>query len=356
MKGLILSGGKGTRLRPITHTAAKQLVPVANKPILFYAIEAMKEAGITDIGIIIGETGAEVRAAVGDGDRWGVKITYIYQEAPLGLAHAVKISEDFMQGEPFVMYLGDNLIRGGIKSFVQKFETEKPDSLILLSKVPNPQQFGVAELGSQGEVVRLEEKPKVPKSDLALVGVYLFTNKVFDAVNAIKPSWRSELEITDAIQYMIDKNQRVLPHVITGWWKDTGKLSDMLEANRIMLDDIEQDMQCSLEGKCEIQGRVIVGKNTVLKDCIVRGPVIIGEDCVLTDTYVGPYTSIGNGATISKAEIEHSIVLAGCSILNLNGRIVDSLLGKNVEVTRVEARPHAFRLMLGDNSQISVAT
>lgn len=354
MKGLILSGGKGTRLRPITHTAAKQLVPVANKPILFYAIEAMKEAGIREIGIIIGETGREVREAVGDGSRWGVEITYIEQEAPLGLAHAVKISEAFMQGEPFVMYLGDNLIRGGIKGFVDQFEREKPDSLILLAKVPNPNQFGVAELHADGSIKALEEKPQHPKSDLALVGVYLFTQKIFGAVNAIKPSKRGELEITDAIQYLLDQNQRVLPHIITGWWKDTGKLTDMLEANRIMLDDIESLSHGKLEGKCEIQGRVIIGKDTVLSNCIVRGPAIIGDGCRLEDTFVGPYTAIGNDAKISQAEIEHSIILAGCSILELNGRIVDSLLGKNVEVTRTHARPNAYRLMLGDNSQLSV--
>lgn len=353
MKGLILSGGKGTRLRPITHTAAKQLVPVANKPILFYAIEAMKEAGIEDIGIIIGETGAEVRAAVGDGSRWGVKITYLPQEAPLGLAHAVKISEEFMAGQPFVMYLGDNLIRGGIKSFVDEFNAKKPDAQILLAKVPNPNQFGVAVL-ENGKVVDLEEKPKQPKSDLALVGVYLFSQKIFPAVNAIQPSPRGELEITDAIQYLIDQGQQVLPHVITGWWKDTGKLSDMLEANRIMLDDLESDVQGELVGDCQIQGRVVVSKGARLENCIVRGPAIIGEGCKLTNTFVGPYTAIDSNVTITHAEIEHSIILAGSSITDINGRIVDSLLGKNVEVTRGELKPKAYRLMLGDNSQFSI--
>lgn len=353
MKGLILSGGKGTRLRPITHTAAKQLVPVANKPILFYAIEAMKEAGIVEIGIIIGETGAEVRAAVGDGSRWGVKVTYIPQEAPLGLAHAVKISEDFMAGDPFVMYLGDNLIRGGIKSFVDEFNGKKPDAQILLAKVPNPNQFGVAVLEG-GKVINLEEKPKQPKSDLALVGVYLFSQKIFPAVNAIKPSPRGELEITDAIQYLIDQGQSVLPHVITGWWKDTGKLTDMLEANRIMLDDLTTDVQGELVGDCQIQGRVVIAKGARLENCIVRGPAIIGEGCKLTNTFVGPYTAIDRDVTISSAEIEHSIILAGSSILDIHGRIVDSLLGKNVEVTRGELKPKAYRLMLGDNSQFSI--
>lgn len=353
MKGLILSGGKGTRLRPITHTAAKQLVPVANKPILFYAIEAMKEAGVVEIGIIIGETGSEVRAAVGDGSRWGVKVTYLPQEAPLGLAHAVKISEDFMAGDPFVMYLGDNLIRGGIKSFVDEFNEKKPDAQILLAKVPNPNQFGVAVLEG-GKVKNLEEKPKSPKSDLALVGVYLFSQKIFTAVNAIQPSPRGELEITDAIQYLIDQGQEVLPHVITGWWKDTGKLTDMLEANRIMLDDLATDVQGELVGDCQIQGRVVISKGARLENCIVRGPAIIGEGCKLTNTFVGPYTAIDRDVTISSAEIEHSIILAGSSIIDIHGRIVDSLLGKNVEVTRGELKPKAYRLMLGDNSQFSI--
>lgn len=354
MKGLILSGGKGTRLRPITHTAAKQLVPVANKPILFYAIEAMKEAGIEDIGIIIGETGAEVRAAVGDGSRWGVKVTYLPQEAPLGLAHAVKISEEFMAGEPFVMYLGDNLIRGGIKSFVDEFKTKAPDAQILLARVPNPNQFGVAVLNDDGSVKNLEEKPKVPKSDLALVGVYLFSPAIFPAVNAIQPSARGELEITDAIQYLIDQGQQVLPHVISGWWKDTGKLLDMLEANRIMLDDLQSDVQGELVGDCQIQGRVVVAPGARLENCVVRGPAIIGANCKLTNTFVGPYTAIDHDVTISNAEIEHSIILAGSSILDINGRIVDSLLGKNVEVTRGDLKPKAYRLMLGDNSQFSI--
>lgn len=352
MKGLILSGGKGTRLRPITHTAAKQLVPVANKPILFYALEAMRDAGIGEVGIIVGDTAPEVEQAVGDGSRFGVKVTYIPQEAPLGLAHAVKIAEPFMAGSPFVMYLGDNLIRGGITSFVSEFQAEKPDAQILLAKVPNPQQFGVAELDGS-RVVRLEEKPRQPRSDLALVGVYLFTPKIFPAVNAIRPSPRGELEITDAIQYLIDQRHDVRPHVITGWWKDTGKLSDMLEANRIMLDDLATDVRGELVD-CQIQGRVAIAEGARLERCIVRGPAVIGANCQLTDTFVGPFTSIDRDTVIRKAEIEHSIVLAGSKILDFDGRIVDSLIGKNVEVTRSHDRPRAYRLMVGDNSQVSV--
>lgn len=355
MKGLILSGGKGTRLRPITHTAAKQLVPVANKPILFYAIEALRAAGIEDIGIIVGDTHQEVREAVGDGSRFGARVTYIQQEAPLGLAHAVKIAEDFMAGDSFVMYLGDNLIRGGIGDFVREFEATRPDAMVLLARVPNPSQFGVAELNGDGAIRRLEEKPRQPRSDLALVGVYLFTPAIFPAVHAIRPSARGELEITDAIQYLIDQRKTVLPHVITGWWKDTGKLADMLEANRIMLDDLaEADIQGELAGNTQIQGRVVVARGAKLVDCTVRGPAIIGEGSHLERAFVGPYTSIGPGVTLTGTEIEHSIVLSGCTIRDLDGRIVDSLLGKNVEVTRFGDHPKAYRLMLGDNSLVSI--
>lgn len=356
MKGLILSGGKGTRLRPITHTAAKQLVPVANKPILYYAIEALRSAGIEDIGIIVGETHQEVRDAVGDGSRFGARVTYIQQEAPLGLAHAVKIAEDFMAGDSFVMYLGDNLIRGGIGDFVRQFEASRPDAMVLLAKVPNPSQFGVAELNGDGAIHRLEEKPGQPKSDLALVGVYLFTQAIFPAVHGIKPSPRGELEITDAIQYLIDQHKTVLPHVIKGWWKDTGKLADMLEANRIMLDDIEdQHIMGEILGSTQIQGRVVVAPGARLVDCTVRGPAIIGENSHLERTFVGPYTSIGPDVTIAGTEIEHSIVLAGSKIRELDGRIVDSLLGKNVEVvSRFGELPKAYRLMLGDNSLVSI--
>ncbi|MEB3299789.1 MAG: glucose-1-phosphate thymidylyltransferase [Candidatus Sericytochromatia bacterium] len=354
MKGLILSGGKGTRLRPITHTAAKQLVPVANKPILFYAIEAMVEAGIHEIGIIVGDTHQEVRAAVGDGSAFGARVTYLQQEAPLGLAHAVKIAEDFMSGDDFVMYLGDNLIRGGIKPFVDQFDRDRPDAMILLAHVANPRQFGVAELGTDGRVVRLEEKPVQPRSDLALVGVYLFTRKIFDAVHAIRPSARGELEITDAIQHMIDHDRRVMPHVITGWWKDTGKLADMLEANRIMLDDLETSLEGRLEGSSQVQGRVAIAEGAVLVDTVVRGPAVIGPGARLERTFVGPYTSIGPEVTITGSEIEHSIVLAGSRITELDGRITDSLLGKDVEVVRSNQRPRAYRLMIGDHGRIEL--
>lgn len=353
MKGLILSGGSGTRLRPITFTSAKQLVPVANKPILFYAIETVRDAGITDIGIIVGDTKDEVKLNVGDGSKFGVNITYIEQEAPLGLAHAVKISQDFVKEDPFVMFLGDNLIKDGISSLVEEFVDEQPNCQILLASVPNPQQFGVAEL-EDGRIKRLIEKPKTPPSDLALVGVYMFDKSIFEAVNAIKPSWRNELEITDAIQYLVENDFSVHPHIITGWWKDTGKLDDMLEANRIMLESIETRIDGSVDDNSKILGRVIVEDGADIKDSIVRGPAIIGKNSKITHSYIGPFTSIHDNVTIADSEIEHSIILAECRIDSVGSRIEDSLLGRNVTVHRSERKPRAYRLMVGDNSEVEV--
>lgn len=353
MKALILSGGKGTRLRPITHTGAKQLVPVANKPILFYAIEAIRDAGITDIGIIVGDTHAEIEAAVGTGEQFGVKVTYIHQDAPLGLAHAVKIAEDFMAGEPFVMFLGDNLIKDGIKPLVDEYKKSGANSQILLAHVPNAREFGVAEVEGD-RVVRLIEKPQNPPSDLALVGVYMFDSNVFTAVKAIKPSARGELEITDAIQYLIDEGFRVESHTITGWWKDTGKLEDMLEANRIILDGLQTDIRGEVDDASKIEGRVSVGKGSKIIASCVRGPAIIGENCIIENTFVGPYTSINDRSILRDSEIEHSIILENSQVLNLNGRMADSLIGKNVKISHDARTPKAYRMMLGDNSEVSV--
>lgn len=356
MKGLILSGGKGTRMRPITHTAAKQLLPVANKPILFYAVEALIEAGIKSIGIIISpETGEEVRQCVGDGERWGIEIKYILQDQPLGLAHAVKTARDYLKDDTFVMYLGDNLIKDGVAPLVERFKTNKPDAQILLKEVPNPTSFGVAELNGNGRILCLEEKPAKPKSNLALVGVYLFTSKIHNAIDEIKPSKRGELEITDAIQRMITKEEHVDSHVLTSWWLDTGKKDDMLEANRVVLDEMtDVSMLGNLDEQSRLSGRVHVGKGSILKNCTVRGPAVIGADCVLENSYVGPFTSIGDGARVSHAEIEHSILREKCQILDFNGRIEDSLIGVNVELTRSQSKPVAFRLMLGDDSKVEV--
>jgi glucose-1-phosphate thymidylyltransferase len=360
VKGLILSGGKGTRLRPITHTSAKQLVPIANKPILFYAIEAIVAAGITDIGIITGETGAEVEAAVGNGSRFDAKLTYISQEAPLGLAHAVLSARAFLGRDSFVMYLGDNLIRHGIVPIVESFKETTPDALILLARVPEPQHFGVAEL-SDGKVVRLVEKPAHPTSDLALVGVYLFNHTVFDAIDAIEYSPRGELEITDAIQEMIDTGRRVQSHLITephqamvATWKDTGRLEDMLEANRIVLDDLPARIDGTVGDGVRLHGKVIVETGATLRNCTVRGPTIIGENTVIDDAYIGPYTSIYYGCTVRNAEIEHSIVLENSVIDDVDGRIESSLIGKECRIGRSPLRPRTIKLMVGDHSRVEL--
>ena len=353
MKGLILSGGRGTRLRPLTYTSAKQLVPVANKPVLFYGIEAMAAAGIRDIGIVVGDTQAEIRAAVGDGSAWGVRVQYIEQDAPRGLAHAVLISEPFIGQDPFVMYLGDNLLNRGITGFVEEFARERPAAQILLARVPDPQMFGVAEL-QDGRVVRLVEKPKEPKSDLALVGVYMFSPAVFQSVKRITPSFRNELEITDAIQDLIDQGLDVRPHIVDGWWKDTGKLEDMLEANRLILDTIERRIDGSCDAASRVEGKVIIEEGAVIEASIVRGPVIIGKRARIVHAFVGPFTSIMNDVEIRDSEIEHSIVLEGSVISDLANRVEDSLIGRNVKIHRLPVKPSAYRFMLGDNSEVGI--
>ena len=352
MKALILSGGKGTRLRPITHTSAKQLLPVANKPILFYGIEAVKEAGIKEVGIVVGETKNEIKNAVGRGKKWGINVTYIEQDKPLGLAHAVKISQDFVGNDYFVMYLGDNLIKDGITSLVKEFEKTKPNAQILLARVPHPEQFGVVELRG-GKVLRLVEKPKKPKSDLALVGVYMFDKNIFKAVNNIKPSWRNELEITDAIQYLIDHNFTVRPHIITGWWKDTGKLEDILEANRIILDDLKKQVKGKVDKESELFGKVRIEKGAEVRKSVIRGPVIIGENSRIVNSYIGPFTSVYFKVTIENSEIEHSIILENSKIKDIR-RIEDSLVGQNVEILKSKAKPSAYRIMVGDSSRVEV--
>ena len=351
---MILSGGRGTRLRPITHTSAKQLVPVANRPILFHAIDAVHAAGITDIGIVVGDTQEEIRGAVGDGSAFGVRVTYLPQEAPLGLAHAVLVAEDFIRDEPFVMYLGDNLIRDGICALADEFRRERPNCQILLARVPNPSQFGVAELDGDQRVIRLEEKPKQPKSDYALVGVYMFDRTIFQAARDIKPSGRGELEITDAIQTLIDRRRDVRSHIITGWWKDTGKLEDILEANRMLLADVVRKIDGEVDAASRVEGQVVVGPGTKVVRSVLRGPLVIGEDCMIVDAFVGPFTSISDGVTVRGSEIEHSIILKSSSILDLESRIESSLIGKDVRITRASGRPRASRFMVGDSSEIEV--
>ena len=352
LKGLVLSGGAGTRLRPITHTSAKQLVPVANKPVLFYGLEALRAAGVTDIGIVVGETRAEIEAAVGDGSALGIRVTYIPQEAPLGLAHAVLTAEDFLGDSPFVMYLGDNLLRDGITALVDRFRAGASDALILLQRVPDPQSYGVAEL-EDGQVVRLVEKPAEPRSDLALVGVYMFSPSIMESVKAIRPSARGELEITDAIQHLIDRGLSVEPHEVTGWWKDTGRLEDMLEANRLVLDVLETRVDGEVVDST-MEGRVVVERGARVASSSVRGPAIIGAGAVIEHAYVGPYTAISAGVVVRRAEVENSILLEDSRVEDLDARVESSLIGRNVTIVRSVTKPRAYRFMVGDSSAIGL--
>jgi glucose-1-phosphate thymidylyltransferase len=354
LKGLILSGGAGTRLRPITHTSAKQLVPVANKPVLFYGIEALVSAGVKEIGIIIApETGDEIREAAGDGSRFGAEITYIVQDKPAGLAHAVLTAEEFIGGSPFVMYLGDNLLRDGLSGLVSTFRADQPDALILLTPVEDPQSYGVAELDGE-RIVRLIEKPKDPPSNLALVGVYLFMPAIFDAARALEPSWRGELEITEAIQSLIDDGHRVQSEVVRGWWKDTGQLADMLEANRLVLEELETRLEGEIDEASRVEGRVVLEPGAKLVNSVVRGPAVIGAGARIEDAYIGPYTSLGEEVHICRSEVEHSIVLAGSVVEDLGTRMEASLLGRNVKLTRSDGMPKTLRLLVGDKCEIEI--
>ena len=352
LKGLILSGGAGTRLRPITHTSAKQLVPVANKPVLFYGIEALVDAGVKEIGIIIApETGAEIEAAAGDGSQFGAKITYILQDRPAGLAHAVLTAEEFIGESPFVMYLGDNLLRDGLRDLVSTFHEDEPNALILLTPVDDPSSYGVAELDGE-RIVRLIEKPKDPPSNLALVGVYLFGPTIFEAARGLEPSWRGELEITEAIQALIDDGQQVQSEVVRGWWKDTGQLADMLEANRLVLEELETRLEGEADEESVLEGRVVLEAGATLTRSVVRGPAVIGAGAKIEDAYIGPYTSIGDDVRVIRSEVEHSIILAGSLVEDLGTRMEASLLGRNVKVTRSEGVKRTVSFLVGDNSEI----
>lgn len=395
MKALILAGGAGTRLRPITHTRAKQLVPVANKPILFYGLEAIADAGIKQVGIIVGDTADEVRHAVGDGSSWGVEVTYLPQEAPLGLAHCVLVAAEFLGQDDFVMYLGDNLLKQSLREFVDRFEADRqrslcptldslggdtfggdspggdspggdtsggegrsdgsgmPSAQILLAHVPDPHRFGVAELAGDGRVLRLVEKPEVPPSDLALVGVYLFDARIHEAVASITPSERGELEITDALQWLIDNGHRVRSEILDGWWIDTGKLTPLLEANRLLLETIERRLDGDVDATSQIDGRVVVERGARVERSHIRGPVAVGAGTVIVDSFVGPFSAIGRRCRIERSEVEHSVILDDSTVVGA-GRIEDSLLGHRVEVTRSDRRPRATRLMLGDHSQVDL--
>jgi glucose-1-phosphate thymidylyltransferase len=370
VKALVLCGGAGTRLRPITHTRAKQLVPVANKPVLFYGLEAIASAGIKQVGMVVGDTAPEVMAAVGDGSRWGLEVTYLPQESPLGLAHCVLIARDFLGDADFVMYLGDNLLQQDLSDFVARFEAQRHAAIaprlgdpapraasaqILLAHVEDPQRFGVAELDpSTGHVVRLVEKPAVPPSDLALVGVYLFDRHIHEAVASIKPSARGELEVTDAIQWLIDDGQLVVSEILDGWWIDTGKLTPLLEANRLLLEGIERRVDGEVDAESQLDGRVVIEAGATVVRSHVRGPAVVGAGSRVVDSYIGPFSAIGPGCTISHSEVEHSVLLGSARIIDA-GRLEDSLLGYDVEVTRSARRPRATRLMVGDHCLVDLS-
>jgi glucose-1-phosphate thymidylyltransferase len=355
MKALVLAGGAGTRLRPITYTSAKQLLPVANKPVLFYGLEALSDAGITEVGLVVGDTAAAIESAVGDGSAFGLEATYIRQEAPLGLAHAVMVARDFLGDDDFVMYLGDNFIVGGITPLVEQFRSTRPDAQIMLTRVADPREFGVAELDSSGQVVGLEEKPEHPKSDLALVGVYMFTPAVHEAVGHLKPSWRGELEITEAIQWLIDAGRPVRSTLISGYWKDTGNVADMLEVNRLVLESVEPLQRGTVDDASELIGRVVIEDGGQVQGSRIVGPVIIGAGTRVIDSYVGPFTSVAPACSIVGSEIEYSIVLRGASIHGVR-RIEASLIGHEVEVTAAPKVPKAHRLVLGDHSTVQISS
>jgi glucose-1-phosphate thymidylyltransferase len=355
MKALVLAGGTGTRLRPITHTSAKQLVPVANKPVLFYGLEAIRDAGITDVGVVVGESEAEIRNAVGNGGAFGLDVTYIRQTEPLGLAHAVLVSRDYLGDNDFVFYLGDNFIVGGITPLVESFRTSRPDAQILLTRVSDPRSFGVVELDDTGQVIGLEEKPTAPRSDLALVGVCMFTPTVHDAVRRLRPSRRGELEITEAIQWLIDAGHKVNSTIISGYWKDTGNVTDMLEVNRTVLETVEPNIAGTVDTASELIGRVVVEAGARIAGSRIVGPVVIGAGTSVVDSYVGPFTSVAEGCVIADSEIEFSIVLRGASINGVR-RIEASLIGRDVEVTPAPPMPRAHRFVLGDHSKVQISS
>ncbi|ABO49913.1 glucose-1-phosphate thymidyltransferase [Desulforamulus reducens MI-1] len=355
MKALIPCGGKGTRLRPLTFTTAKPLIPVANKPIVHFIIEQILEAGINDIGIIVApETDQCFRATLGDGSRWGAKITYILQEKQTGLADTVNKARDFLGDSSFLMFLGDNLIQGRVKEIVADFQNSDTDAIIQFKKVKDPRQFGVAVLDQNQRVIKLVEKPQDPPTDLAVAGIYLFRPVIHQAVQEIKPSWRGELEITDAIQRLVDMNCRVEARELKGWWLDTGKKEDILEANRVILDDYAQfDILGEVDKESSITGRVELGTGSKVKNSIIRGPVRIGDNVTIINSFIGPYTTIGSGCMVENVSLQYSVVLDNCDLNNVD-TIEDSLIGYNSKVYRQETRRKTLRLMVGDDSEITI--
>ncbi len=354
MKALIASGGRGTRLRPITHTQNKHLIPIANKPILYYAIEAAADAGIKEIGIVHNADSQEVPKYIGDGSKWGVKITYIPQETPGGLAQVVQLAEKFIAGDKFIFYLGDNILVGGVKRFVDEFEKSGCNCYLTLSKVKDPERFGVPEI-RDGKIVRVEEKPKQPKSNYAVAGIYLYDHHIFEAVKSLKPSARGELEISDAHTLLIERGLKIGYSEITGWWKDTGKPTDLLEANRLILDNIEPRNDGTVDKQSEVAGRVVIEQGARIINSKIRGPGIIGKNCVIENSYIGPFTSIGDRTEVRNSEIEYSIILRDCKVTSVGIRIEGSILGNDVEVVEATGKPQVHRFMIGDQSRIEVA-
>lgn len=349
MKAIILCAGLGKRLQPLTLSVSKHLIPVANKPILFYGLEKIQKTGIKEVGLIIGKMNDDIEDAVGDGSSWGLEVTYILQKNPEGLAHAVKIARDFLKDESFVMYLGDNLLKEDLNDFVSLFNQNKPNATVLLYGVNNPSQFGIAELKAN-RITRVLEKPKKPPTNLAIVGAYIFDKNIFTAIDNIKPSWRNELEITDAIQYLIENDYKVEPHILKEWWKDTGRPEEIIEANRFMLDQIETNIQGNVGKNSILTGTVQVKEGSEIINSNIRGPVIIGKKCKIVDSFIGSYTSVGDDALIEKSEVEHSVLMEKCTISNIKGRIHDSLIGRNVIIKKSERKPNGFRFVHGDSS------
>lgn len=353
MKAIILCAGEGTRMRPLTYTGAKHLIPVANKPVIFYSIEAVAQAGIKELGIVVSpHREEEFKLTLGNGSRWGLKISYILQRQPKGLAHAVSCAQDFIGREPFLVYLGDNLLENGVADFVREFERGHANASIVLYEVEDPRSFGVAQL-KDGQIIRVIEKPKDPPSNLAIVGVYLFDEKIFEAICETAPSWRDELEITDAIQKLIDKSYRVTPHLVQGWWKDVGKPDDMLQANRLLLERITTQIEGELDSHSQVKGRVQVASGAQITNSELRGPLVIGEGAIIEDSFIGPFTAIGPCVVVRRSEIEYSIVMEGSCIEGI-GRVDHSLIGRNVQISKKDRRPEALSFVLADNSQLKL--
>jgi glucose-1-phosphate thymidylyltransferase len=353
LKAIILCAGEGTRMRPLTYTGAKHLIPVANKPVISHIIETIVAAGIRELGIVVSpHREEEFRLTLGDGACWGLKISYIVQRQPRGLAHAVSCAQDFIGREPFLVYLGDNLLENGVTAFVREFERGHANASIVLVEVEDPRSFGVAQLSGE-QIIKVIEKPQEPPSNLAIVGVYLFDHRIFEAISEIKPSWRDELEITDAIQKLIEKSYRVTPHLVQGWWKDVGKPEDMLHANRLLLERLSTHIEGAVDERSQVKGRIQVAAGAKILNSELRGPLVIGEDALIEDSFIGPFTAIGPRVVVRQSEIEYSIVMEGSKLEGV-GRIDHSLIGRNVEIGRKDRRPEALSFVLADNSQIKL--